>query len=170
MSTLNQALEDLTHNIDRARVLQSATAELSRQIHAERTVIEAALQSAQQSVDLEKDLEARGPAFRAIFEQSKAGLLCVLGEQPSSQEPRIERHLLPNFKHVGSHDHPDIQQAIDLKAAGILNDREAFLSMARAHLMSNPALLPAFESALQHLNGEHYWETLDPDRTLTQRA
>lgn len=80
----------------------------------------------------------------------------------------MERHPLPDFEHVSGHGHPDIQRAIDLKVDGMRDDREAFLSMTHAQLMSNPALLPHFKNTLQRLNGDHYWATLDPHSTFKQ--
>src|SRR5690606_35409366 len=109
------ALGELSHNIDRSLALQSATAELSRHLNAERRAIEAALKSSQQALDLEKELAARGPEFRARFEQSYAELRGVQAAEPQAETTPIERHPLPNFERVCSHGHPDIQQAIAAK-------------------------------------------------------
>lgn len=168
-SKVNQTLEDFSHNIDCAHAMQSATEQLSLHVHAERTAIAAALQAAKQSVELEKELEARGPKFRAMFVQSQSDLMTALAKRQGREETRMEHSPLPDFKCVGSHGHPDIQQAIDSKVATMRDDREAFLSMARAELMDRPPLLMPFVSALQDLNAEQYWESLDPDRTMKQR-
>lgn len=170
LGKVNHALGEISHSFDRSLALQSATAELSRHLHAERRAIETALKSSQQALDLEKELAARGPEFRARFEQSYAELLGVQSAEPQAEATPIERHALPNFDRVGSHHHPEIQRAITAKVEGLREDRVAFLSMAHAQLARNPALLASFGETLKQLNGEHYWATLDPRGTLKRRT
>lgn len=166
LDKVNQAVGEMSHSFDRSFALQSATAELSRHLQAERRAIETALKSSQQALDLENQLTARGPEFRARFEQSYAELLRVQAPGPKAAEAAIERHPLPDFKRVGSHDHPEIQQAISAKVDGLREDRDAFLSTVHAQLARNPALLASFAETLRQLNGDHYWATLDPHGTL----
>ncbi|MBB3277342.1 DNA helicase-4 [Pseudoxanthomonas sp. OG2] len=166
LDKVNQVVGEISHSSNRAFLLQSATAELSRHLQAERRAIETALKSSQQALDLETQLTVRGPEFRALFEQSYAELLRVQASEPKAVEATIERHPLPNFKRVGSHDHPEIQQAISAKVDGLRKDRDAFLSTAHAQLARNPALLASFAETLRQLNGDHYWATLDPHGTL----
>lgn len=170
LGKVNHALGEISHSFDRSLALQSATAELSRHLNAERRAIETALKSSQQALDLEKELAARGPEFRALFEQSYAKLLGVQAAEPQAEATPIERHPLPNFDRVGSHHHPEIQRAIAAKVEGLREDRDAFLSTAHAQLARNPALLASFGETLKQLNGEHYWATLDPRGTLKKRT
>lgn len=170
LGKVNHALGEISHSFDRSLALQSATAELSRHLHAERRAIETALKSSQQALELEKELATRGPEFRALFEQSYAELLGVQAAEPQAEATPIERHALPNFDRVGSHHHPEIQRAITAKVEGLREDRVAFLSTAHAQLARNPALLASFGETLKQLNGEHYWATLDPRGTLKRRT
>ncbi|WP_435997800.1 MULTISPECIES: UvrD-helicase domain-containing protein [unclassified Pseudoxanthomonas] len=163
---VNQAVGEMSHSLERSVALQSATAELSRHLQAERRAIETALKSSQHALDLESQLTTRGPEFRARFEQSYAELLRIQASGPKASEAAIERHPLPDFKRVGSHDHPEIQQAISAKVDGLREDRNAFLSTAHGQLARNPALLASFTATLRQINGEHYWAALDPTGTL----
>ena len=170
LDKFNNALGDITHNIDRSLALQSATAELLRHLSAERRAIDTALKVSQQALDLEKELAARGPEFRARFEQSYAELLGVQAAEPQAEAAPIQRHPLPNFERVGSHHHPEIQRAIAAKVEGLREDREAFLSTAYAQLASDPALYAQFQENLAKVDGEHYWATLAPRGTLKRRT
>lgn len=172
LSKVNRALKDVSHHIDRASAMQTATAELSRLLEAERTVIEKAFELAQHHLQMEREFAARGPEYRARFEQTYAELLGVLGGEPVPlhEPPNPERHPLPNFDRVGTHPHPDIQRAIALKVEGLREDREEFLSGVHARLAGDPSLLAQFQTSLGELNGEHYWAVLDPHASLKRRS
>ena len=170
LDKVNYVLGDITHNTDRAHATRNATAELSRLLHVEQTVIERALQASRQALDLEKTLAAKGSEYRARLEQTYAELLGVVYTDPEAKPPEPERHPLPDFDRVGAHDHPDIQRSIRTKVDGLREDREAFLSAVHAQLMADPALYAQFQENLLHLNGEHYWAALDPRATLGRRT
>ncbi|NMI37264.1 hypothetical protein E1J27_20460 [Xanthomonas hortorum pv. vitians] len=170
MNKINNALEGLSQKIDRAHALHSATMNLSRELMVEETVLDTALKSAQQSVELEKSLAAKGPKYRAQYEKSYAQLQAILSDPSTSDGTPMERHPLPNFESIGSHADPDIRLAIAAKVNELRKEHDAFLSKAHAQLASDPLLLASFEDALRGLNGEHYWATLDPNSTLKRKA
>jgi argininosuccinate lyase len=170
LNKINNALEGLSQKINRVRALQSATRDLSRELMIEKTVLDAALKSAQQSVELEESLAAKGPNYRAEYEKSYAELQAILSDPSTSDRTPMERHPLPNFESIGSHADPDIRLAIAAKVNELRKKRDAFLSKAHAQLASDPLLLASFEDPLRGLNGEHYWATLDPNSTLKRRA
>ncbi len=172
LGKLSQAVSEFDHHVERASALQSATSELSVSLDAERTVVEAALKSARQAMDLERELAAKGPEYRARFEQSYAELFGAIDDDTvanPSPPASMPRRPLPDFGRVGTQAPPDIQRVIAAKVDGLRADREAFLSAVHAQLASDAALRARFAEDLRDLNGEHYWVALDPHSKLKIR-
>lgn len=167
---MNNTLEGLSQKFDRAHALHSATMDLSRELMVEKTVLEAALQAARQTMDFGKELATKEPIYRAQYEKSYARLQAILSDSSTSDRTPMERRPLPNFESIGSHADPDVRLAIATKVNELRKGRDALLLKAHAQLASDPLLLASFEDALRGLNGEHYWATLDPNSTLKRKA
>lgn len=66
-NSIDGVMSDITTNIDRARAFQEATSELKGNIHAERSIIEAAFNLAKNDIDLEERF--KNPRFRETYEE-----------------------------------------------------------------------------------------------------
>jgi DNA helicase-4 len=160
-------LQSITEGLDRFNSSSSlwlathrATTELESHVRTEKLVIESALKSAKARMKMQTRMD--DPAFRAIYERVTQAVATTEDATP------FPAKALPSFEGRSRHPDPEVERSVQSKVASLKADRAAFLSTAHAQLSREPALCPHFDDALSKLNGDHYWQSVDPQETLNR--
>jgi len=162
---INDGVTQINEYVTRAEALQKATSELEKDLQAERTVIEIALDFARSTKEME--IQKQDPRFRELYEQNFGRIGKLLEDARSDREdaPRIDRPL-PNFARDVRHNDPEIESAIRRKIDGLRSDREDFLSRVHVELAGDPILYRHFLKKLHDFQSDHYLAGLDPRSSL----
>ena len=172
LGAVTKGLEDFNRTVTEAHALQKATSELDLAIHAERTMINAALDSAQSAIELQAKLDA-DPQFATLYEESRARISARLDEK-RARDPSPRKAQLPvpppDFKRAERHSDPEIDAAIERKIGFMKSERDGYLSTVHVKLAQDDKLCLAFTEKLRVLDAAHYWPGIDPRAELTRHT
>lgn len=142
--------------IAQIRAIQEATNPLSRAVHLEKEIIEAALKMAK--LQVEHDELMKDPLYREGYEK----ISHAIRERSvaDSEEKKLAARPLPVFKRKIQHPDPKTEQAIMAKLDQMKEERAYFLQGVVRELSGNALLTQNFKEKLKQLGGEQYIASL----------
>ena len=140
---LRVRLERVNEYMRQQLELQEATSDLTCALHAERCLVESALDLARSR----RDVVHRGPEFVQLYEEARAEITAVLEDAPKKEISLTEPIKAPDFQISTTNRDSSVARLIEDRVSELRQTREAFLDKCLDELGRDPVLKRLFWQA-----------------------